>query len=154
MKTTSAETVAGDWHACEGEVGHLVHRLRWRRRSSRLRRGALLATLALVTVSGNYFYSDVATELAIKASGKPCDHYAQELRAFYCDKSSGELDPQFWVHLPKCPDCQRDFKFFDSIGKRSIAHVSHQNKGVHSPRVSHPISLEQLLQQATFAAHR
>jgi len=154
MKTTSAATVAGDWQACEGELGQLVHRLRWRRRSSRLRRGALLATLAFVTFSGNYFYSDVATELAIKATGKPCDHYSQEMRAFYGEKSQGELDPQFWEHLPKCPDCQRDLKFFGSIAHHSMAHVSPQNKGVHSPRAMHPISLEQLLQQGTIAAHQ
>jgi hypothetical protein len=153
MKSTPAEAVAGNWQACEGEVGQLVHRLRWRRRSSRLRLGALLATLALVTLSGNYFYSDVATELSIKASGKPCDHYAQELRAFYCDKSLGELDPQFWEHLSKCPDCQRDFRFFGSISNSSVAHASPSKKAraLHS---SHPISLEQLLQEGTFAAHR
>jgi hypothetical protein len=154
MKSKSDATVAGDWRVCEGEVGHLVHRLRWRRRSSRIRRGALLATLAIVTLCGNYFYSDVATELAIKASGKPCDHYAQELRAFYCDKSLGELDTQFWEHLSRCPDCQRDFRFFGSISRHAVAHALPHDKGAHSPGSGHSISLDQLLQQATFAAHR
>jgi hypothetical protein len=154
MKSKSAETVAGDWHACAGEVGHLVHRLRWRRSSSRMRRGALLATLALVTVYGNYFYSDVATALSIKVSGKPCDHYSQELRAYYCDKSLNDLEPKFWEHVAKCPDCQRDFKFFDGIYQHHLAHVSPQDKRAHSPGAHHPISLEELLKQATVAAHQ
>ncbi len=153
-KATSAEMTSADWQACKGEVGHLVHRLRWHRRSTRLRRGALLATLAIVTVGGNYFYSDVAAELSVEASGSPCDHYAQELRAFYCDKSLNELDPGFWVHLSKCPDCQRDFRFFGGISHSHVAHASRHDKRAQSPTASHHISLEELLKQATFAARQ
>jgi hypothetical protein len=152
-KTGLAEMATNDWQACKGEVGHLVHRLRWHRRSTRLRRGALLATLAIVTVCGNYFYSDVATELAVKATGSPCDHYAQELRAFYCDKSLNELDSAFWEHLSKCHDCQRDLQFFGGIYPHSqFAHSSHHNKRAQATTTSHHISLDEVLRQATIAA--
>jgi hypothetical protein len=155
IKTSPSEDATGDWQACKGEVGHLVHRLRWRRRSTRLRRGGLLATLVIVTVCGNYFYSDVATELSVKASGSPCDHYTQELRAFYCDKSLNELDAGFWEHLSRCPDCQRDFRFFGGISHNHVvAHASPNNKRAQAPTASHPISLEEVLRQATFAARR
>jgi len=140
------------WQTCTGEVGQLVHHLRWRRRSARLRRGALLATLALVTVGGNYFYSDVATELSVKATGSPCDHYTQELRAYYYDKSISDLEPGFWEHLSKCRDCQREFQFVGGISHTHFAHVSHNDKRAQSGTLPGRISLEELLRQATFAA--
>ena len=146
----------GDWQTCNGEIGHLVHRLRWRRRSQRLRRGALLLVLAMVTCCGNYFYSDVATELAIKASGgKPCDHYSQELRDFYCDHRIGELETKFWEHLSKCPDCQRDFRFYAGISRKTFAHSSLHEKGARHPQSNRPISLEELQHEALLgAAHQ
>lgn len=147
-----AEKASDAWQSCQGEVGHLVHRLRWRRRSTRLRRGALLAMLAVVTVGGNYFYSDVATELSVKATGSPCDHYTQELRAFYCDKSLNELEPAFWEHLSKCPDCQREFRFFGRIARHHYAHISRHDKRAETGTPIRRISLEDLLHQATFAA--
>ena len=69
MTQIRSTEAGGVWHDCDGEVGHLVHRLKWRRRSTRLRRGALIATLCMVTVCGNYFYSDVSTALSIEATG-------------------------------------------------------------------------------------
>ena len=147
-----AQTATDAWQSCKGEVGQLVHRLQWRRRSSRLRRGALLATLAVVTVGGNYFYSDVATVLSAKATGSPCDHYCQELRAYYCDKSLNELDPAFWEHLSKCPDCRREFQFVGGISHTHFAHASHHDKRAQTSTAPGNISLEELLKQATFAA--
>src|SRR5579864_8953002 len=108
INVTKTGTTGDGWETCNGEVGKLVHRLRWRRRSQRLRRAALFAVLAFVSIGGNFVYSDVATEFSVKATGSPCDHYAQELRAFYCDGTRGELETKFWEHLSKCRDCQRD----------------------------------------------
>ena len=113
IKATHAESRSNEWQNCDGELGRLVHQLRWRRRASRLRRTALLTVLAIVTIGGNYVYSDVATVLSVKATGSPCDHYNQELRAFYCEKSLSELDQAFWVHLSEVPLIARgNFAFF------------------------------------------
>ena len=119
------DQTADSWRPCTGEVAHLVQKLRWRRRANRIRQGSLVATLVLIVVFGNYFYSDVATELSVKATGSPCDHYTQELRAFYCDGTRGELETKFWEHLSKCRDCQRDFSFYGSIGHAGSAWAAH-----------------------------
>jgi hypothetical protein len=152
INSTPTQLPADEWQSCKGEVGQLVHRLRWQRRSTQLRRGALLATLAMLTVGGNYYYSDVATELSVKASGSPCDHYSQELRAYFCDKSISDLDPSFWEHFSKCPDCRREFKFFGGISHTHLAHVSNAQKRAETDGTTHHISLDELLKQATFAA--
>jgi hypothetical protein len=152
MINISSTENAADWHVCTGQVGELVHRLRWRKRSTRLRRGGLLATLAMITVFGNYFYSDVATELSVKASGSPCDHYAQELRDFYSNRSLYELEPAFWEHLSKCPDCQRDFRFFGGISHTHFSHAWPSSKPAKTPAPNRHISLDELLKQATLAA--
>jgi hypothetical protein len=140
------------WDSCNGEVGKLVHRLRWRRQSQRLRRAALLAILAFVSIGGNYVYSDVATELSVKATGSPCDHYAQELRAYYADRSLGDLEPAFWEHLAKCPDCQREFRFVGGISIRHVLHSAKQDKRADAKSLPGHISLDDLLKQATLAA--
>jgi hypothetical protein len=147
-------TSTGDgWESCNGDVGKLVYRLRWRRRSLRLRRAALLAVLAFVSIGGNYVYSDVATELSVKATGSPCDHYAQELRAYYSDKSIGDLEPAFWEHLSKCPDCQREFRFVGGISHHQMAHSAKHGQGANAAKsLPGHISLDDLLKQATLAA--
>jgi hypothetical protein len=146
INATHAETPASQWQQCAGEVNRLVHHLRWRRRATHLRRGALLAILAVVTIGGNYYYSDVATILSVKATGSPCDHFDQELRAFYCDKSLSELDQSFWIHLAKCPDCQKEFRFFGGISPHPHKHGQADT--------NHQISLDDLLRQATLAARQ
>jgi hypothetical protein len=153
IKATQAEARSNEWQNCDGEVGRLVHQLRWRRRATRLRRGTLLAVLAIVTIGGNYVYSDVATVLSVRATGSPCDHYDQELRAFYCEKSLSELDDAFWIHLAKCPDCQREFRFFGGIAPHRLDHLGRHNKHGQT-NGGHRISLDELLKQATFAARQ
>ena len=153
IKATHAEPKSNAWQNCEGEVGHLVHQLRWHRRAARLRRTALLTVLVIVTIGGNYVYSDVATVLSVKATGSPCDHYDQELRAFYCEKSLSELDDAFWIHLAKCPDCQREFHFFGGIAPHRFNHIGPNHKHRQTD-TDHHISLDELLKQATFAARR
>jgi hypothetical protein len=153
MTNANPSTTAGDaWESCNGEVGKLVHRLRWRRRSQRLRRAALLSVLAFVSIGGNYVYSDVATEFSVKATGSPCDHYAQELRAYYSDKSLGELDPAFWEHLSRCPDCQREFHFLGGISNCPVNHPAKHDHRVDAKALPGHISLDDLLKQATLAA--
>jgi hypothetical protein len=153
MINAKSNGMSGDgWASCQGEVGKLVHRLRWRRRSQRLRRAALLAVLAFVSIGGNYVYSDVATELSVKATGSPCDHYAQELRAYYSDKSLGELEPAFWEHLAKCPDCQREFRFVGCIALKHMGHSAKPEKRGTAKTLPGHISLNDLLKQATLAA--
>jgi hypothetical protein len=153
MINANRSTMTGDaWETCNGEVGKLVHRLRWRRRSQRLRRAGLLAVLAFVSIGGNYVYSDVATELSVKATGSPCDHYAQELRAYYSDKSLGELEPAFWEHLSRCPDCQREFRFVGGISHHQASHAAKHDHRADAKALSGHISLDDLLKQATLAA--
>jgi hypothetical protein len=154
IKASQAKMASNEWQNCEGEVGRLVHHLRWRRRAARVRGAVLLAILAVVTVGGNFYYSDVATVLSVRATGSPCDHFDQELRAFYCDKSLSELDQAFWVHLAKCPDCQREFRFFGGIADHRIAHLARHNQRTQLDTTSHHISLDELLKQATFAARQ
>ena len=113
----------------------------------------VLAVLAIVTIGGNYVYSDVATVLSVRATGSPCDHYDQELRAFYCEKSLSELDDAFWIHLAKCPDCQREFRFFGGIAPHRLDHLGPHNKHGQT-NGGHRISLDELLKQATFAARQ
>ena len=153
MTNEKTSTMTGEsWESCNGEVGKLVHRLRWRRRSQRLRRAGLLAVLAFVSIGGNYVYSDVATQLSVKATGSPCDHYAQELRAYYADKSLGELEPAFWEHLSRCPDCQREFRFVGGISHRPAPHAAKHEHRADAKGLSGHISLDELLRQATLAA--
>jgi hypothetical protein len=153
MISVNQTGITGDgWESCNGEVGKMVHRMRWRRRSQRLRRAGLLAILAFVSIGGNYVYSDVATELSVKATGSPCDHYAQELRAYYSDKSLGEIEPAFWEHLAKCPDCQREFRFLGGISHPHYAHAAKHSQPAHGKTVPGRISLDDLLKQATLAA--
>lgn len=152
INVNRAGTTSDGWEACHGEVGKMVHRMRWRRRSQRLRRAALFAVLAFVSIGGNYVYSDVATELSVKATGSPCDHYAQELRAYYSDKSLGEIDPAFWEHLSKCPECQREFRFLGGIAGRHHTEAAMHNRSAHTNSLPGHISLDDLLKQATLAA--
>lgn len=140
----------GAWRSCEGEVDRLVHRLRHRRRSDRVRRSALAASLALLVVAGNYFYSDVVTALSIRATGSPCDHYTQELRAFYCDESCNELETKFWEHVSKCPDCQRELEFCGQIAHSSAVHP----RGHSVAKATRPISLDELMKNVPLAASR
>ncbi len=105
------------WHDCAGEVGRLVRRLRWRRRSTQIRIGALVAILIGIALTGNYFSSAVESSIELKFTGRPCTHYVEEMRAVYCDHSAPDLDEAFWNHVAKCPDCERDLNFYGAIGR-------------------------------------
>jgi len=150
----TAECEAGGWRTCDGEVGKLVHCLRWRKRSAHIRQTALLVTFVALTLSGSYFYSDVVTEIEVGMTGSPCTHYSEELRAFYCDKSRSELEPKLWEHISTCRDCRREFGFFSGISQARIARVTPNKRSVQLEAQPLRISFEQIAGGATLATSR
>lgn len=148
------EREVGGWRTCDGEVGKLVHRLRWRKRSAQIRRTALLATLVALTLSGSYFYSDVVTEMEVGMTGSRCVHYSEEIRAFYCDKSQSELEPKLWEHISTCPDCRREFGFFSGISQARVARATPIKRSVQLDAEPLRISFEQITRGATLATSR
>jgi len=142
------------WRTCDGEVGKLVHRLRWRKRSAQFRRSALLVTFVALTLSGSYFYSDVVTAFEVGMTGSPCVHYSDELRAYYCDKSQSELEPKLWEHISNCPDCRREFGFFSGISQARVARATPNKRSVQLESEPLRISFEQIAGGATLATSR
>ena len=142
------------WRRCDGEISQVVHRLRWRRRTTRIRTAALFVMLLVVSVGGSYFRSEIDAKLAIQATGSPCDHYMEEIRGFYCDRTQYELEPKLWEHIAHCRDCGRDFLFFGGIAHSGHPHVSKPNAdsahfGTAAPATA---SFEWILREGTLAA--
>ena len=141
-----------EWRHCHGEVGHLVHGLRWRTRRAILRRSALLATFAMVAVGSRFYKPEVEAQLENRATGSACAHYSDEMRDYFCEKTRAELEPKLWDHISHCPECQRELGFFRGISESSVARASWPKASAHIPGHQHPVSaFEQFLQGATLA---
>lgn len=145
------KAIPQEWHECDGEVGRLVHQLRWRRRATPVKRGALVLGILLLFVPLHYFFSDAISEIEANVTGCTCDHYMEEMRDFYCEKSRDRLDVKLWEHLSTCRDCRKTFTLYTRIARTSVARASVNGNRTHTTSPKHPISLEQLLKGATFA---
>lgn len=142
-----------EWRSCQGEVGSVVHGLRWRTRRAVLRRGAFLAVFATVAISSRAYYSEVVAQLENRATGSPCAHYTDEMRDYFCEKTRADLEPKLWDHISHCAECQREMGFYCGISESSVVRSSPRpESSAHIPGHQHPISaFEQILESATLA---
>jgi hypothetical protein len=159
MITINKETIshAGDWQACGGEVRGLVRRLRWRRRSHQVREIVAVVFVALVPLAlcfSSSVKSFLTSEIELKVAAAPCGYYADEMRAYYCDKSRSDLPSELWVHLAHCPNCSQDLVFYGGIAQCRPGHRAGPGHSAHAEHdAKQAVGLMRLLAEGTLAVH-
>jgi hypothetical protein len=147
-----------EWHASGGEVGRMVRRLRWRRRSQRASKAVLMVLVVLAPVSLAYWTSVelfLTSQIELRVASAPCTYYEDEMLAYYSEKSRSDLPPQLWEHIATCSDCSKDLMFYGGIaqskgGRRGKVHPSaHVHRGTERA-----VSLMGLWAEGTLAVHR
>jgi hypothetical protein len=145
---------APEWHNCDGEVSRLVQRLRWRRRSGRIRQGTLFGLLAFAVFAGSYLYPEMVVRMEASATGSNCEHYMQQMRAFYCEGSGVDLDPALWEHLATCSDCRRSLSLYGNMSSWRMAHSPRREHAHAEPGQTHRLKVDPSLGSALFAPSR
>jgi hypothetical protein len=154
------QTVTGqeEWHASGGEVGRMVRRLRWRRRSQRASKVALMVIVVLAPVSLAYWTSVelfLTSQIELRVASAPCTYYEDEMLAYYSEKSRPDLPPQLWEHIATCSACSKDLVFYGGIAQSKD---NHRAKAQPSAHVHHgagsAVSLTELWAEGTLAVHR
>jgi hypothetical protein len=154
------QTIEGqeEWRAAGGEVGRMVRRLRWRRRSQRASKAALLVLVVLAPVSLAYWTSVelfLTSQIELRVASAPCTYYEGEMLAYYSDKSRSDLPPQLWEHISTCSDCSKDLMFYGGIAQSQDGHSRKAHQSVHVHRgTKSAVSLTGLWAEGTLAVHR
>jgi hypothetical protein len=152
-----AGDVGSAWRPCDSEVTHLVRRLRMHRHARQIRTVSLIALFGVVAFSGHCFYPEIAAQMEVRMPGGYCEHYQTQMEHIYCDHAPIDLDPEFWTHLSKCPDCRVAFKFYLGIGHPAVAHASKpslRTKRADLPNSTTPISLSEMPGESVLATGR
>jgi hypothetical protein len=156
MTTTHEQsTHANDWRSCDGQVHHLVRRLRWRRRAHVARQFLAVLFVAIVPVTLCYSASVrlfLTSQIELKTASVPCGYYEDEMRAFYFDKTRSDLPSDLWVHIAHCRDCSRDLMFYGGIARCARDHrpvTKHSASVQHEPEQA--VTLMRIFAEGTIA---
>jgi hypothetical protein len=156
MRTSTDENA---WRPCHDEVSHLVRKLRVRRHVSQIRAATLLALFGVVAFSGHCFYPAIAQQMEVRMTGSYCERYQTQMEHFYdrFNRSPADLDPEFWAHLSRCPDCRAQLRFYLEIAHPAIARASRpalQGKRADLPLSNMPISFNEMPDHSLLAVGR
>jgi hypothetical protein len=147
-----------EWRACGGEVGRMVRRLRWRRRSQRASKAALMVLVVLAPVSLAYWTtveSFLTSQIELRVASAPCTYYEDEMLAYYSEKSRSDLPPQLWEHIATCSACSKDLIFYGGIAASKVRHQGAVPPSAHVHRSTESaVSLTELWAEGTLAVHR